>query len=525
MVQPDLPPEIWLEILAYFHPSFVVNMMGVSRFLFETAMDFKYRKFELISNDRASRRAITQLSHRNIANRVQHLYLRPAFLPSSGEASVPLREVSQSAIPNNRFTWLAFPHFGSRSRNRSSSSAISTAQPAPHRSENLLEVASKSLSQCSNIQRVTIVLYDYAITSSFDAFLDNLWSSSGNSVQRISAQSIPENLTPLLRSITNGSGKLVNLHHLEVTLLNSHSLFDLHSATNSILGLLSKFGPSLSHLSLSSLAAFDFSLLLARLAGVALPKLETFELWLPITNETLHHQRALTRFLQAHNGTLGHFVLRNQPKADIPLRAAGVDQLNRWLHAEFPTIALPKVHTLDIGASTKWLQLTPNRQPISLPKLVPSPLPHLQNLVYHTTYPLPDEEMRHILSATGRVLESLDIWIELFTSSSLDALAQDLTPNLRSLALGYKTSTGAGSLGRGVFCGEISRRRYPNWPLRTLRLGYKGNCGEIHVDKPYCNAVEKTVTRALEIDGRNRCCCFADYFEPISTDTVQWIQL
>ena len=45
----DFPSELWLEVLSYLPPSYVVNLVGVNRFLFELALDYKYEELQLIS--------------------------------------------------------------------------------------------------------------------------------------------------------------------------------------------------------------------------------------------------------------------------------------------------------------------------------------------------------------------------------------------------------------------------------------------------------------------------------------------
>lgn len=39
MPSPDFPTELWLEILSYLPPSYVLKLLGVSRILFELALD------------------------------------------------------------------------------------------------------------------------------------------------------------------------------------------------------------------------------------------------------------------------------------------------------------------------------------------------------------------------------------------------------------------------------------------------------------------------------------------------------
>lgn len=61
MTTPDLPPELWLEILAYFSPGFVVKLMGVNRLLFELALQYIYEEVQLTSDDKPALTIFTTL--------------------------------------------------------------------------------------------------------------------------------------------------------------------------------------------------------------------------------------------------------------------------------------------------------------------------------------------------------------------------------------------------------------------------------------------------------------------------------
>lgn len=61
MPTPDLPTELWFEILSYLPRSYVFKMMGINRVLFRMAMELKYEEVCLIADDKEALRAFKQL--------------------------------------------------------------------------------------------------------------------------------------------------------------------------------------------------------------------------------------------------------------------------------------------------------------------------------------------------------------------------------------------------------------------------------------------------------------------------------
>ena len=51
MPTPDLPLELWLEILSYLPRSALHTMIGVNRVLFELALDEKYEEIRFIADN------------------------------------------------------------------------------------------------------------------------------------------------------------------------------------------------------------------------------------------------------------------------------------------------------------------------------------------------------------------------------------------------------------------------------------------------------------------------------------------
>ena len=51
---PDLPPELWLEILSYLPDIYLRKMMGVSRTLYALALPEIFRELDLLNDDPAT---------------------------------------------------------------------------------------------------------------------------------------------------------------------------------------------------------------------------------------------------------------------------------------------------------------------------------------------------------------------------------------------------------------------------------------------------------------------------------------
>lgn len=61
MHTPDLPVELWLEILTYLPRSALHKLIGVNRTLFELALNDLYEEVRLISDDKDMAKTFNQL--------------------------------------------------------------------------------------------------------------------------------------------------------------------------------------------------------------------------------------------------------------------------------------------------------------------------------------------------------------------------------------------------------------------------------------------------------------------------------
>lgn len=61
MPTPDLPLELWLEILSYLPRSTLHRMIGVNRTLFELALDEKYEEVMFLADNTEMAKMFRQL--------------------------------------------------------------------------------------------------------------------------------------------------------------------------------------------------------------------------------------------------------------------------------------------------------------------------------------------------------------------------------------------------------------------------------------------------------------------------------
>lgn len=58
---PDLPIELWIEVLSYLSPDCIRKVIGVNRYLFERGMDNIYVEVQVATNDGAGLKTFEQL--------------------------------------------------------------------------------------------------------------------------------------------------------------------------------------------------------------------------------------------------------------------------------------------------------------------------------------------------------------------------------------------------------------------------------------------------------------------------------
>ncbi|RXW21430.1 hypothetical protein EST38_g4435 [Candolleomyces aberdarensis] len=507
MSTPDLPPELWLEILSYLPRTYIYKMMGLNRLLFELAMQDKYEEIRLISDDKNMLNTFEQLRHDNISRLVRRLYLRPAFLPGIDEPE-NMEEDDDSSLVTS-FSWLSM--FSSKDK--------------PHRSTNetahrILIAAGKALPKCQNLREIVIIIYDHVITNSFQTFLSSLWRSIGDGIQKLTVATTLIKIPKLLKYISEHAQRLPHLESLDITIVNSRFPIEQDTeliAARALVNAIQGFKGTLEHLTLSSVAQYDFSPLFKQLGN--LPKLRKLELWFILCRTTLSNGQTLVDFLRANQDNLEHLVLRPRPRFETFLFAQ--DTLRDWVLQDFPNVAsLPRLKTLDLGhkytghISSYIPPWNSSENPDHLPTL-PSFLPQLQSLkLTNTAFSL--KGVNHVLEAVGGQISSLQIHVWSFSPGILSLLVTK-APNLASLHLTYDSldakdeltdvpRSSASPAMDNIYL-IIKARRYPKWPLEYLRIGSKKSCGECHPDTYLANTIVEALSREIVVDSNYVCFC------------------
>ncbi|KAH6918569.1 hypothetical protein BKA70DRAFT_1457395 [Coprinopsis sp. MPI-PUGE-AT-0042] len=479
MPAPDLPAELWLEILSYLPSSSFVKLIGVNKTFFELAFDDEYKEVRLLSRDLPTLRTFEQLRHENIARRVHHLCLRPDFLKGPGDADTR----RENSLISQCLSWSKKLRSSREYRKSLPSQGDSTRE--------ILQVATESFIQCRQLRRITLMVDDHPVSSAFSRFLSTLWSTLGWNLQEICIQASHRNIPLLLAPLANMRSNLPNLSSLELTITHSQSVATPKEAartTSAIAYFLKLFKTSLTSFSFTPLVVKDISPLFDGLD--LLPNLKKLALLFPACGLTSLNPSPLAKFLSRQSATLEHLVMDQKPPHSAFFPCASV--LGSFLASEHTQVKLTEVHTLQIASD-----MLP-------PRLVPDILPKLRNLIINPRSPsaVSFSALPHLLDSAGGVLESLDIRLWKFSTETLDLLASRC-PRLRRLTVGYSQCTSIQGTNR---LEPYSSRRYPHWPLDYVRLGRLEECGGMHPDAGMMEAVAQTVLpRVVEKDIERRC--------------------
>ena len=384
---PDLPLELWLEILAYLPRSALHKLIGVNRFLFELALDDIYEEVRFIAGDKQMEKIFLQmesvmLSFRiyscfeflggrfpNIAKRVKRFLIRPTFLPpmDSDEAE------SSAHSSRNRLTSKRrlLSHFNRLKYNRPEFERPTTFAQAPTTGD-ILQLAEKAIKLCPNLQDLTVVLHDHMLTTPFISFLKSLWKpdSIGPRLRTLRMDmtfaKIPTFLKPLIRP-----QKV--LHNLEILSIDlAPSRFDAipnraeeatsnsYRALVSLRSFFSLFRDSLTSISISTHSAHDFRTLITYLP-LRFPNLKKFEV-LTVFKVSAHQTAPLFKFLNEHSEQLENLTIKPYPRQTSFSHTDDDDWYAIWISPSppgtlvggnfvigFTRLILPKLQCLDIG--------------------------------------------------------------------------------------------------------------------------------------------------------------------------------
>lgn len=517
MPTPDLPLELWFEILSYLPRSYLFKMIGLNRMFFRIAMEYKYEEVRFTTDDKGTFEVFKQLrlavlleplrvlgeysrtSHRhmNVASLVRRLYLRPAFLPAMDNA---FHGTVREGAATSKLSWLK--HLSPVPRIRT---VFGTAEE-----NKVLTMARDALPNCRNLREVDLIIYDHIIPDDFRDFLCHIWRTMGAGIQRVNLSTTLNKVPDLFSLIAQHAPLLPNLEILDLTVVNSRfprQKDTVDHALDAIVGLIHRFKASLTHLIFSSVAEFDHAPLFAKLG--TLPKLRKLELWFVFCDETISNRgRALNQFLNDNNQTLEHLVLKTRPRFESFFLSSHTERLSQWVLYQLPKLVLPQVKTLDLGLTT-YHMTGPNHFPLLLPIF-----PQLHTLILFDVK-LSIKQLERILDQAEGKLQRLECLVWTFTPEMLTLLVSK-APQLRSLVLIYQSMDGTRE--RSIYAGlvgiyrRIAAMRYPQWPLTYLRIGQRGHsCGQCHPDKRLSKVIKESVSEGVVADVDMQCECYGRF--------------
>ncbi|KAF9560402.1 hypothetical protein CPC08DRAFT_762696 [Agrocybe pediades] len=529
---PDLPVELWQEILSYLPKECLLGLFGVSRTLYEMAMHCKYDDVVLISHWKDVRPMVEQLRSTHIARRVRRLTISPdVFAPP---ASAP----SQPSQRDKLLSRLGL------SKRRGTRQSLGTGNSGIYDEQEVLDLLVEAVSCCSILQEVTIILQQYShhytatrdIPALFFSFLDALWATSTihNTLHKINLDA------PLIKDYYaadhNGPERFITLDFTRTlsksaqpALALNISLFRINNrrycywrfsswyeSRQCLASFTRAFSPFLSSLKISSPHNFghggslhgcgDIGSLLALFPPFSL--LKKLEIFIDFNSETLN-KTSLTAFIQ-RNARHMEYLSINPSTTGLP------DSYASWLaheppeHALVPTsftqLTLPQLHTLNIALPTNWSERDEILLPdfyIIAPRLttlvIPNP-PLTTETVFRLLNRLPRENHRVTLKEFSYKCDDISPTIFDFLSKKL--------PLLQSLSIEYsKTSVDPGTDHSENFRVVMGSRQYFSWPVRHLRLSRTHSCGEGHPCEADMRAVASAISSDVVLDDTLRCSC------------------
>ncbi|TFK70984.1 hypothetical protein BDN72DRAFT_895964 [Pluteus cervinus] len=190
---PDLPIELWLDILSYLPPGSTRKLLGVNRTFFELAMNEIYQRISFTEDNDEIQKTFDQLRNPTIAKRVRRLYLSPHIhvvpayqrqLPSPGFISSFIKGLDEE-IRN----WLPFPETPLATTARDRGISLPWISPLTKPSHNFLLQATEALSACSELRELcifprSIALEDGPIPPPFGTLLSNIWGTHATRLKR-----------------------------------------------------------------------------------------------------------------------------------------------------------------------------------------------------------------------------------------------------------------------------------------------------------------------------------------------------
>lgn len=468
----DLPVELWLEILAYLPRTTLHKMIGVNRTLFELALNDKYEEVRFISDDRQMMKTFRQLQcdflyihfnvmksdphvrrHSGIAERVRHLFIRPAFLPGITEkVKSEFRSRFHRRVASGVYSFrklVASPTFTQEE----------TPEILPDSVYEILDMAKKAIKRCGNLKEITVVLHDHALIPPFMSFINSLWASDsiGPNLRKLTIDTTVMKIPLLLNPLDRYSKILTNLEEFRVDLSisrHSHSPAEWCAAGQALASLFKTFKGTMTSFSFSSMVMDNLGEFFEMLPR--LPKLKKLEVLAIINAQSLPKPEGFTGFIAKHAPTLETFIIKPHSR-HVSFHHSN-DEYTFWLNHtvspktkkpySFGNLNLQSLRCLDV----ELRDMNPHHDDVNADPNAPSLLPPLSQVAPNLTKlvmtgtKLSLHRLTTVLDTISRPGEAIMLEELSFTCSSLspqhfDFLVKKL-PLLKALTIQYDFLTG-----------------------------------------------------------------------------------
>ncbi|KAF5360743.1 hypothetical protein D9756_005097 [Leucocoprinus leucothites] len=379
---PDLPAELWEEILSYLPRGSVWRMIGINRLLFELGMKELYGRVCLTNCVGAGLKTFQQIGYANIASRVRSLCIKPTFLPIMNRKGRAVHDPRES-----------------RSLRKKRKSEI----------QSFLKTALTSLSGCAQLRELNVVVHDQYLSRSLVVFLRKLLKRVGVNLE---ALTIDMTLLSFLSVHHVFDPKhLPKLSTLTIKITESRFETSRDQARRARKALLNIIHPLNGTLQTLAFEVIDFNLSEIFQKLEQLPKLHSLELRAEVGFSTSYPPFTLS------------------PSSNTTLTIS-----NGWLYNLLCVQHLPKLRELVLEVDyTSILE--------SLASHVHTFVPRLKNLTLtgqrSTLDHLQLSSLLNGLAGGDKGLEYLKISIAGFSPEHMVLFATSL-PNLKTLDLSYK---------------------------------------------------------------------------------------
>lgn len=476
---PDLPAELWEEILSYLPRGSVWRMIGINRLLFELGMKELYGRVCLTNCVGAGLKTFQQIGYANIASRVRSLCIKPTFLPIMNRKGRAVHDPRES-----------------RSLRKKRKSEI----------QSFLKTALTSLSGCAQLRELNVVVHDQYLSRSLVVFLRKLLKRVGVNLE---ALTIDMTLLSFLSVHHVFDPKhLPKLSTLTIKITESRFETSRDQARRARKALLNIIHPLNGTLQTLAFEVIDFNLSEIFQKLEQLPKLHSLELRAEVGFSTLIPTIHFVSFLKHNADNLERLVIR-RPTVDVP-SSWNVEVIIGRLYNLLCVQHLPKLRELVLEVDyTSILE--------SLASHVHTFVPRLKNLTLtgqrSTLDHLQLSSLLNGLAGGDKGLEYLKISIAGFSPEHMVLFATSL-PNLKTLDLSYKDLWMSNqSLLRRTDLDEdeaiyedFRTRSYPQWKLEEARIAQVNLCDQGHPDHRLLDAIQESLPTLKRV-VRTRDCC------------------